>query len=90
MDEDLVAKIDAALARIRPMARASFAPALSIERQLEWCRGYVREHATDDRPGPLSMGLIAVREFDMHGDQPDLSDLVNEIQRHVEARLKEA
>ena len=88
MNEDLVEKIDAALARIRPMARLSFAPALSVERQLEWCRGYALGGPAGDRPGPFSMGLIAVREFDMYGDQPDLSDLVNEIQREVEARLK--
>ena len=87
MDDPLLAKIDAALAEIRPMAAASFEPAASIERQLDWCRAFVEGRPAEPRPGPFSMGLIAVREFDMYGDRPELSDLVDEIQRLVETRL---
>jgi hypothetical protein len=35
------------------------------------------------------MGLVAVREFDMYGDRPELSTLINEIQRRIEAKLSE-
>jgi hypothetical protein len=31
------------------------------------------------------MGLIATRELDMYGDQPDLALLINEIQGAVES-----
>jgi hypothetical protein len=33
------------------------------------------------------MGLIATREFDMYGNQPELASLINRIQRFVEAEL---
>ena len=87
MERSLLEVIDAALEEIRPMAAASFAPAVSIERQLDWCRGFEMGQATEARPGPFSMGLIAVREFDMYGDRPELAMLVNEVQRRVEAKV---
>ncbi|MBB6560088.1 hypothetical protein HNP48_002760 [Acidovorax soli] len=87
MDEELLRKIDTALAEIRPMAAQAFAPAVSIERQLLWCRHFVLGVPQEDPPGPLSMGLIAVREFDMYGDRPELAALVNEVQRLVQAKI---
>ena len=33
------------------------------------------------------LGLIAVREFDMYGDRPDLSALINKVQRLIEDKL---
>jgi hypothetical protein len=33
------------------------------------------------------MGLIATREFDMYGDQPELASLINSVQREVERAL---
>jgi hypothetical protein len=41
-------------------------------------------------PGPFSMALIAVREFDMYGDDPDLAALIGKVQRVMEARLSSA
>jgi len=87
MDKALLEKIDAALADICPMAAQSFEPAVSIERQLTWCRNFVLGNAPEDRPGLFSMGLIAVREFDMYGDRSELAALVNDIQDLVQARL---
>ena len=87
MEQALLGKIDTALAEIRPMADKSFEPAVSIERQLAWCRAFLLGSAGDDRPGPFSMGLIAVREFDMYGDRPELAALINEIQRSMQATL---
>ncbi|MCR6475174.1 hypothetical protein NU688_03310 [Variovorax sp. ZS18.2.2] len=87
MEEELLEKIDAALADIRPMAAQSFEPAVSIERQLTWCRNFVLGHPQENRPGPFSMGLIAVREFDMYGDRPELATLVNDVQNLVQAKL---
>lgn len=87
MDEALLKKIDAALADICPMAAQPFEPAVSIERQLTWCRNFVLGNSPEDRPGPFSMGLIAVREFDMYGDRPELAALINDVQGLVQARL---
>jgi hypothetical protein len=87
MEKSLLMLIDQALAEIRPMADASFEPAVSIARQLQWSRDVELGLPTDARPGPLSMGLIAVREFDMYGDRPDLSALINKVQRLVEGKL---
>ncbi len=70
-----------------PMAAQAFAPAVSIERQLLWCRHFVLGVPREDPPGPLSMGLIAVREFDMYGDRPELAALVNDVQRLVQANI---
>lgn len=87
MKQALLQQIDAALAQIRPMAEKSFEPAVSIERQLAWCRRFLMGSTGEDRPGPFSMGLIAVREFDMYGDRPELSTLINEIQRSMQKKL---
>jgi hypothetical protein len=87
MEEVLLAKIDAALADICPMAAQSFEPAVSIERQLRWCRNFVLGNAQEERPGPFSMGLIAVREFDMYGDRPELAALINDVQRLMQAKV---
>ncbi|UVH59265.1 immunity protein Tsi6 family protein [Variovorax paradoxus] len=87
MKEALLEKIDAALAEIRPMAAQSFEPAISIERQLRWCRNFVLGGSQNDRPGSFSMGLIAVREFDMYGDRPELAALINDVQGLMQAKL---
>lgn len=63
-------------------------PADSIIRQLEWCVAFLSGEFVEDRPGPFSMGLIAVREFDMYGDQPDLAQLIFRVQKDVEKKLK--
>lgn len=88
MDEQLVEKIQRAISLIRPMAEKAWPPAQSILRQLKWCESFLAGRRTEPRPGPFSMGLIATREFDMYGDQPELARLVNEIQRAVEPLLR--
>jgi hypothetical protein len=87
MDKSLLMLIDEALGQVRPMVEASFEPAVSIARQLEWCRDFELGLPSAPRPGPFSMGLIAVREFDIHGDRPELSLLINKVQRLVESKL---
>ena len=76
-----------ALAQIVPMAGAGWEPAQSIERQLRWCIGFASDLPTEPRPGPFTMGLIATRELDIYGDQPDLALLINHVQKEVEHAL---
>jgi hypothetical protein len=84
----LLASIDQALAQIRPMAAAGWEQAMSIERQLNWCRGALQGEAVERPPGPFSMGLIATREFDMYGSQPELASLIYAIERAMNDRLR--
>jgi hypothetical protein len=89
-DADFLAKIDQALAQIAPMADAGWAPAQSIARQLRWCRAFALGEPREERPGPFSMGLIATREFDMWGSEPELASLINEVERLANIRLGES
>lgn len=84
-DPELVPLIDQALARIEPLAEA-WEVAASIARQLRWCRGTVLGLDVEPAPGPLSMGLMATREFDMYGDDPDFARLINRIQDAIRVR----
>ena len=86
-DTALLAEIEQALARISPMAEQNWDPAVSIRRQLLWCRGFLQGQVPEERPGPFSMGLIAVREFDMYGNDPDLAALINRIQEAMNRTL---
>lgn len=88
MKQDILDKIEKALVEISPMARAGYHAAESIEAQLNWCKNYLSNLPITKRPGPFSMGLIATREFDMYGDNPELASLINEIQYFVEVELK--
>lgn len=87
-DAVFLAKIDEALARIEPMAEAGWGPAQSIARQLRWCRALALDEPREERPGPFSMGLIATRNFDMWGDEPELASLINEVERLANVRLE--
>lgn len=89
-DSVFLGKIDEALAQIAPMAQAGWSPAQSIERQLRWCRAFAMGEAREERPGSFSMGLIATREFDMWGSEPELARLINEVERLANIRLEEA
>jgi hypothetical protein len=88
-DPHLLAEIHQALARITPMAEQNWDRAVSIQRQLLWCRGYLEGQVPEERPGPFSMGLIAVREFDMYGNDPELAALINRIERAMNQLLGE-
>lgn len=72
-----------ALADIDPMAEKGWPPAQSIARQLKWCLARALGQPAEPMPGPLTMGLIATREFDMYGDQPELARLISEIEREA-------
>lgn len=85
MSDAILTKIDQALARIEPYAEQDLYQAESIRRQLLWCRGQLRGEDTEPAPGPLTMGLIATREFDMYGNEPDLARLINEIEKAAQA-----
>lgn len=87
MNKLLLDKIQNVLELIQPMAEQGWPPAQSVLRQLLWCEEFALGQPTDPRPGAFSMGLIATREFDMYGDQPDLALSINEIQRAVEELL---
>lgn len=88
MTQQALVQIEKALLEISVMARTGYQAAESIETQLNWCKAYLSGLPTTKRPGPFSMGLIATREFDMYGDNAELSSLINEIQHFVEAKLK--
>jgi hypothetical protein len=59
----------------------------SLKRQLEWCRDHLARASAASRPGPFSMGLMATRELDMHGSDPDLAALINSIESRMDAYL---
>ncbi len=84
-DDELLAAIDRAEAALGPLA-ADWDVAASIVRQLTWCRGTVRREPVESAPGPFSMGLMATREFDMYGSNPELAALINRIQDAMIAR----
>lgn len=88
MTQQVLAQIEKALLEITELARAGYQAAGSIETQLKWCKAYLGGLPTTRRPGPFSMGLIATREFDMYGDDPELASLINEIQMFVDSKLK--
>jgi hypothetical protein len=81
----LLQKIRSAIQQIEPLAATGWPPGQSMLRQLAWCEGFVSGRPTEPPPGPFSMGLIATRELDMYGDQPDLASLINDIQRALES-----
>lgn len=81
----LLRKIQSAIQQIQPLSSKGWPPGQSILRQLAWCEGFVSGCPSDTAPGPLSMGLIAIRELDMYGDKPDLALLISDIQDAVNA-----
>jgi hypothetical protein len=81
MENGTLEKASEALRSMPPFQGKGWPPADSIVRQLKWCIGFLSGEDVEERPGPFSMGLIAVREFDMYGDQPELAQLINEVQR---------
>ena len=90
MRDSLLADMEQALVSLGgPAVQQAYArPVLdSLQRQLEWCRDYVSGHEVPERPGVFSMGVIATREMDMYGDQRELAELINAIEREVLARV---
>jgi len=87
MNAQLLEKTEAALLCIAPLARQGWPPALSLERQLLWCRALALDLPREPLPGPFSMGLIATRELDMWGHDPELAALIQEAERLAEAIL---
>ena len=77
---ELLFKIDKALSDIEPMLTGTWPNVQSIHRQLMWCRAQISGEPSEPKQGPLTMGLIATREFDMWGDKPELAALINQIQ----------
>lgn len=88
MKQEILADIEKVLVEISKMVSAGYQAAESIEAQLNWCNNYLRGQPIAKRPGPFSMGLIATREFDMYGDNPELASLINKIQNFIESELK--
>ena len=88
MYEELLTKARSALEQVEPLAARGWAPAQGIARQLRWCVSFASGQPREDRPGAFSMGLIATRELDMHGDMPELASLINHVQQEVEGALR--
>ena len=87
-DKELLRKIEDALRGVEKKGGDLIPSTSSIKRQLLWCRDYLSGGAQPfEMPGPFSMGLIATREFDMYGDDPELAVLINEIEREMNGRL---
>jgi hypothetical protein len=87
-DKELLLKIDEALRGVEEAGGDLLPQTSSIKRQLAWCRDYLSGGVPPfEMPGPFSMGLIAVREFDMYGHRPELATLINEIEDEMNERL---
>ncbi|MGH7132719.1 MAG: hypothetical protein ACREJO_12310 [Phycisphaerales bacterium] len=86
-DPQLLANIDAVLRNLASAEAQGWDVAQSICRQLRWCRDVVLGTPAEAAPGPFSMGLIATREFDMYGSEPELAGLINRIQDEMQRRL---
>lgn len=78
---ELLLSINSALVTIEPMLSETWPNVGSIHRQLLWCRSQKSGEPSEPKQGPLTMGVIATREFDMWGDRPELAALINQIQR---------
>ncbi|SIT46060.1 conserved hypothetical protein [Paraburkholderia piptadeniae] len=83
-NDELLYKIDEALSVVEPMLAPTWPNVQSIHRQLMWCRAQISGETSESKQGPLTMGLIATREFEMWGDNPELAALINQIQRAFE------
>jgi hypothetical protein len=86
--EELLRRIEEALEGVEQEGGDGFPPLAGVKRQLLWCRGYLRGEAVGEPPGPLTMGLIAMRELDMYGDNPELALEVYRIEGEMNERLK--
>ena len=85
----LTEEIDRALAGVEQEGGDLLPHLGSIKEQLLWCQSYLRGSPTPPQPGPFSMGLIATRELDMYGNNPDLARLINRIEREMNSLLGE-
>jgi len=87
--DELLSRVEEALAGVEQEGGDAFPPLASVKRQLLWCRGYLRGEAVGDPRGPFTMGTLAMRELDMYGDNPDLALEVYQIEREVTALLED-
>lgn len=85
--EELLRRVEEALEGVEQEGGDAFPPMASVKRQLLWCRAYLRGEGPGERPGPFTMGTIAMRELDMYGDNPDLALEVYQIEREVDELL---
>lgn len=83
----MIERIDAALAGLEAEGGDAFPPLAGVVRELRWCRGYLLGERVGDMPGPLTMGLVATRELELYGDNPELAAEVYEIERALLERL---
>lgn len=84
---ELLAEIDAILRNLASGEAQGWDVAQSICRQLRWCRDVLLGTPVETAPGPFSMGLIATREFDMYGSEPELASRINRIQEEMNRRF---
>ena len=82
--EELLRRVEEALEGIEQEGGDAFPPMASVKRQLLWCRAHLRGEEPGAPPGPFDMGLIAMRELDMYGDNPDLALEVYQIEREMD------
>ncbi len=85
--DELLERIEEALAGVESEGGDAFPPMASVKRQLLWCRGYLRGEAVGEPPAPFTMGTVAMRELDMYGDNPDLALEVYQIENEMTALL---
>ena len=85
----LMAKIDEALAGVERHGGDRLSHMASIKKQLLWCLDYLRGAPPFPLPGPFSMGLLATRNLDMYGDDPELATLINKIETEMNSILHE-
>lgn len=80
-DKELLAEIE--VARQSLSTRAQSPPFDSILRQLDWGRRKLLGEEVEPKPGPFTMGLIAVRELDGF---PEVADHIFLIESELVAR----
>ena len=80
--ELLLQKIDEALVRLSQYREKGLFQSETICLQLECCRDKLLGKGSEALT-PFTMGLIATREFDMWGDEPDLAEAINWIQTQM-------
>lgn len=86
--EELLSRIEEALAGVEQEGGDAFPPMAGVKRQLLWCRGYLRGEPVGEPPDPFTMGTIAMRELDIYGDNPDLALEVYQIENEMTAMLE--
>lgn len=85
MNEYLLSSIEAAQRTIERFAASGFAPAKTIERQLNWCWGRAAGFIQEPPPAPLCMSYLMEHEFAKYGTYPLLAHQLRAIESQLDS-----